>query len=393
MTALLETTAAPLAAARALSGEITRRARESELARTLPADLVARMRAQKLFALALPSTLGGLECEPGVLIDVVAEVSRADASAGWTLLIGNTNAFLAWLEPDVAAEIVARTPQPVVAGSMAPLGRGEVNPDGGVRLTGRWPFASGCAHADWLMGGFAVTEGGQPLRTPAGTPRMRVAFLPRAAVEVLDTWHVAGLAGTGSHDIAVTDRAVPAAYTCVPFAEPARHGGPLYRLSPYNVLMVLLAGFPLGVARRALDEVVALAAGRTRTGSAGRLVEEAAFGTGMLAAEAAVFAAEQGIRAAVGEIWQAVRAGDDPTLGQRARLAAATINAFDVGRDVVDTAFAAAGAAAVFERSPIQWCLRDMHAAGQHIAFSADSRQRVARALLGLPVPPAIFQV
>jgi indole-3-acetate monooxygenase len=379
----------PLAAARALAPELSRRSREAEVARTLPADLVTRLRAQRLFALALPATLGGLECEPGVLIDVVEEVSRADPAAGWTVLIGNTSAFLAWLDPDVAADIVHRTPQPVVAGSMAPLGRGELSPEG-FRLTGRWPFASGCAHADWVMGGFVVTEGGTP---PAGPPRMRVAFLPRRSVQVLDTWQVAGLAGTGSHDVAVTDHVVHAAYTAVPFFEPARHNGPLYRLSPYNVLMVLLAGFPLGVARRALDEVVALAAGRTRTGSTGTLLEDGGFGGTVLAAEASLYAAGHGVRAIAAEIWSTVRAGDDLTLGQRARLAAATINALDVGRTVVSQAFDAAGAAAVFERSPLQRCLRDLHAAGQHIAFSADSRQRVARALLGLPVPPAIFTV
>jgi alkylation response protein AidB-like acyl-CoA dehydrogenase len=389
----LRVSADPLAAARALAPEIARRAREAEVARRLPTDLVRRMRAQGLFAMALPGTLGGLECEPGVLVDVVEEVSRADPAAGWTLLIGNTSAFLAWLDPDVAAEIVRRTPRPVVAGSMAPLGRGELTAAGDYRLTGRWPFASACDHADWVMGGFVVTEGGEPLRTPGGAPRMRVAFLARPAVEILDTWHVAGLAGTGSHDVAATDRLVPAQYTSVPFAEPARHGGPLYRLSPYNVLMVLLAGFPLGVARRALDELVTLAGQKVRTGGTARMIEEPAIGTGVLAAEAALAAAGHGIRAAIDDVWQTVRRGDDLTLRQRATLAAATINAFDVGRDVVSMAFDAAGASAVFEHSPLQRCLRDLHAAGQHIAFSADSRQRVARAFLGLPVPPAIFQV
>jgi alkylation response protein AidB-like acyl-CoA dehydrogenase len=282
----------------------------------------------------------------------------------------------------------------VLAGSMAPMGKGELI-DGGTayRVTGRWPFASGCTHADVLMGGFLVTENGKPREGPGGGPRMRVAFVPGEHVSVVDTWRVAGLAGTGSHDIEMTGVVVPAEHTAAPFAEPSYHQGPLYHLSPYNVLMVLFAGFPLGVAGRALDELTLLAETKWRTGAAGTLLEDPLVNTSLVADRTALNAAGLAVRTRAAQVWDTVESGRELTLRLRADLAAATQHAFDVGRDVVSRAFHAAGSAALFDHSPLQRCLRDLHAAGQHIAFSADSRERLSRAWLGLPVPPALFQV
>jgi len=381
----------PLAAARELSAEIAHRAPETEAGREVAADLVERIRAAGLFSLFLPAELGGQETDPGTVLDVIIELSDADPATGWTVLIGNTAAFLAWLAPDAAAEVARRTPAPIVAGSMAPAGRGEIV-DGGFRVSGRWPFSSGCRHADWLMGGFIETREGRPQTDPSGAPRMRVAFFPAADAEVIDTWHVAGLRGTGSHDIQTSELFVPQAFTAVPYSEPARLPGPLYRLSPYNLLMVLLAGFPLGVARRAVRELTALAATKRR-GGGGLLLEDPLVTAEVLAAEAELYAATAGAREAIADAWRTLRADEEITVRQRVNIAAAGIHAFDVGRRVVDTAFEASGATALYSDHPLQRCLRDIHAAGQHIAFGADARRRLSRTSLGLPTPPAIFQV
>jgi alkylation response protein AidB-like acyl-CoA dehydrogenase len=388
------TTVRPLAAAEELSGAISDLAERTEADRTLPAELVGRLRDAGLFAMGLPRSLGGLESRPEELIPTIETLSRADASAGWSVLIGNTSAFLAWLPPQTAEEIVAANPGPILAGSMAPLGRGVLSADGtAYRVSGRWPFSSGCAHADVLMGGFVVTEGGRSKREGQSGPRTRVAFFHPDEVTVHDTWQVAGLAGTGSHDISVSELLVPARRTAVPYAEPSHQPGPLYRLSPYNVLMVLFAGFPLGVAGRALDELAALAATKQRVGARHTLLDDPLVNIGLVADHAALRAARAGVLGEAVELWDTVESGREPSLRQRAGLAAATVHAFDVARGIVSRAFQQAGASALFDDSPLQRCLRDMHAAGQHIAFSADSRERLSRAWLGLPVPPAIFQV
>lgn len=384
----------PASAAAEVAELVSGQAARIEAERGLSAELVTLLRSTGLFAMGLPRALGGLECGPDELISSIEEVSRADASTGWSVLIGNTSAFLAWLEPAAAKSLVDRVVSPVLAGSMAPMGRGELI-DGGTayRVTGRWPFASGCTHADVLMGGFLVTENGRPRKGPGGGPQMRVAFVPGEQVSIVDTWRVAGLAGTGSHDIEMTGVVVPAEHTAAPFAEPSYHQGPLYHLSPYNVLMVLFAGFPLGVAGRALDELTLLAETKWRTGAAGTLLEDPLVNTSLVADRTALSAAGLAVRSRAAEVWDTVESGRELTLRLRADLAAATQHAFDVGRDIVSRAFHAAGSSALFDHSPLQRCLRDLHAAGQHIAFSADSRERLSRAWLGLPVPPALFQV
>ncbi|MBB5825931.1 acyl-CoA dehydrogenase family protein [Micromonospora carbonacea] len=388
------TTLRPVAAAEELADTVSALADRAEADRTLPAELVGKLRDGGLFAMGLPASLGGLECRPEELIPAIETVSRADASVGWSVLIGNTSAFLAWLPPGTAEEIVATNPCPIVAGSMAPVGRGELMADGtAYRVTGRWPFSSGCSHADVLMGGFVVRENGRPKLDENGRPGMRVAFFAADEVTVHDTWHVAGLAGTGSHDIAVSEVVVPVRRTAVPFAEPSHQPGPLYRLSPYNVLMVLFAGFPLGVAGRALDELAALATTKQRVGARHTLLDDPLVNTELVADHAALRAARAGVLDAAADVWDTVESGRELGLRQRAGLAAATVHAFDVARGIVSRAFHQAGASALFDHSPLQRCLRDMHAAGQHIAFSADSRERLSRAWLGLPVPPAIFQV
>jgi alkylation response protein AidB-like acyl-CoA dehydrogenase len=235
--------------------------------------------------------------------------------------------------------------------------------------------------------------GGHPKLTARGGPEMRVGFFPAAAASIEDTWHVAGLAGTGSADIRVTELTVPAGRTAVLYSAPSYQAGPLYQLSPYNVLMVLFAGFPLGVARRALDEYIQIASARRRTGGQGVLLEDPLVCTEVVADEALLHAAGQAVRTRAAEVWETVSSGHELTLRQRAALGAATIHAFDVGRDIVTRAFHGAGSVALFEDCPLQRCLRDMHAAQQHIAFSAEARERLSRAWLGLPVPPALFAV
>lgn len=384
----------PVASARELAETVSSLSERIEAERRLPPELVETLRQADLFAMGLPRSLGGLESSSDELISTIEELSRADASTGWTVLIGNTSAFLAWLEPEVAAGIVKEAPAPVVAGSMAPLGKGELTHDGSAyRISGRWPFASGSTHADVFMAGFMVMEDGKPKSGANGRPELRVAFVPADQVTVHDTWHVAGLAGTASHDISLDEVTVPVERTAVPFEQRSYHRGPLYRLSPYNVLMVLFAGFPLGVAKRALDELSALAAEKQRVGAKTRLLEDPLVNTVLVADYARLFATGRGVRARAADVWETIESGRELTLRQRADLAAATMDAFDVGREIVSRAFHAAGASALFDDSPLQRCLRDLHAAGQHIAFSADSRERLSRAWLGLSVPPAIFQV
>jgi alkylation response protein AidB-like acyl-CoA dehydrogenase len=387
-----ETPASPRSAVRLVAGDIAAQVAKIERTRGLPADLVGRLRSAGLFSLALPRVLGGRECAPQEIVDVVEELSRVDASVGWTVLIGQGSGFLAWLDPAVAKEIAAQTPEPVVASSMAPTGTGRevLLDDGrpGYRLSGRWPMTSGSEHCDWLMCTFEVAGGdGKPVLGPGRRPVRRMAFVPAVDVRVLDTWTATGLRGTGSHDVEVDAVDVPHERTIDPFGSPPRVPGPLYSTSFFAFLMVCMAGFPLGVAQRALDELVDTARSKRRAGggelmAADPVVQAAVFrsGTALRAARALVAASVAELTGAVAE------AGSAPP-PVRARLAGAVVHAMTTAKAVVDDAFHRCGASALYLDKPLQRCFRDVHTAAQHVAFGPAAVERLGRVELGLPVP------
>ena len=175
---------------------------EAEALRTMPSGLVGTARAAGLFRMAMPAALGGLELDPASIVAAVEEVSAADGSAGWTVLIGNSTAFLAWLEPTTAKELLDGAVDVVSTSMFAPLGRARREGDDLV-IDGRWPFNSGCVHADWYQAGVVVLDGDGPAHRPDGGIDTRFATFPRQAARIIDTWHSTGLRGTGSHDIEV----------------------------------------------------------------------------------------------------------------------------------------------------------------------------------------------
>ncbi len=377
----------PLAAARALAPELSARAGEGDALRTMPADLVESAKRAGLFRLGLPSALGGLELDPASIIEVVEELSRADGSFGWTILIGNNNAFFAWLDPDVARELIGGRPDFASNCMFSPFGAAVPNGDGSFTLNGRWPFSSGCRHASWLQTGMFVMDGPRPRMLPGGAPDWRFAFIPRDAVEVLDTWDSMGLRGTGSHDIVVADARVPEEHTAAPFFQPARHDGPLWRLPFFTLAAVFLVGFPLGVGRRALDEFTTMARTKTRAGATEPMAHEADVQVDLARAEALLRSARAFVFDAVGEIWAAVQDGSQPTLAQRAHTLLAIQQAMRAGVQAVDLVFAHGGAGTVYAHHPLQRCFRDIHTARQHVFFSDDALKRYAKVCLDIEQP------
>jgi len=379
-----DTAGAALAAARAIAPRFSARAREGERLRTMPPDLVAEVRAAGLFGLATPRALGGAELPPTAIVEVVEELCRADGSAGWTVLIGNSTAFLGWLDPVVATELVGGQTDPVGAGVFAPTGR--LTPVGTDRfgLTGRWSFCSGAAHADWFFNGALVDDGGAPRIVPGRGPDWRLAVVPASGVAVVDTWDAVGLRGTGSHDVTVRELPVPLEHTIAPFYEPARHDGPLWRFPFFTLVGTTLVGFPLGVARRALDELTRFAAVKVRPPSTAPIAEDGDVQVALTRAEGGLQSARAFVLDALGALWDVACAGDVPTVEQRARFLLAAQQAMRAAVAAVDVAVGLGGMAALHADHPLQRCHRDIHAADQHIYFSQAAAKRYAKARLGI---------
>lgn len=369
------------------AGELARAsAAETDRDGVLPPAVIAALDEARLFSLALPRGLGGLGRAPGEVVRAVEELTHADAALGWTALIGQSSGFLAWMDPDAAAEITAGTPHPRVAGSMAPAGRGVPAPGPGgtpgFLLSGRWPYNSGVRHAQWLAVAFmpAPPDGAPPPDGPpaGGPPPALWAVVPAAAARTLPTWDVLGLRGTASDDLVLEDVWVPRARTFDPLRRPARHDGALYRHSLFAFLMTMMAGFPLGLTRRVLDDFTAIAAAKGRLGSGKPLLDDPLVSSWLLRAHEDARAARLLVREAVSAL---PAAGPEESLRTRAELAASVQHAQRVCLDTAERAFQLTGAGALYAGHPLQRAWRDALTASSHIAFSGPSAGRTARAL------------
>ena len=358
----------------------------------MPPELVGAVRDAGLFRLALPAALGGFECDPLTLFDAIEAVAHADGSAGWTTMIGNSGFLFAWLDPDVAAEMVGDDPDQVVSPAFPPVGRAVPDPaDGTLVVDGHWTFCSGCVHSDWFMDGVLVMDGDRP-RMLGDRPDWRFAFYPAAEGEIVDNWNVSGLRGTGSHDVVARGVRVPPERTIMPFFEPARFDGPLFRMPLVSVLCSLMSGFIHGVARRAVDEFVTLAAIKSRAFPPGRpMAEDEAIQVDVARVEAARRSSRAFAVEAIGSAWETVCRGDDVSMRQRGDILLATLNSTRTAREVADAVFALAGAGELHETSPIQRCTRDAAAGAQHGLFNPDQWKAAGRVALGLD--PQSFRI
>jgi indole-3-acetate monooxygenase len=240
---------------------------------------------------------------------------------------------------------------------------------GGWRVNGRWPFASGCTHADWMLGLCAMTAGGKSLSEPVsgrGQPLIRGFFLPAGDWQIEDTWYAAGLKGTSSHHIVLKDMVVPAENffdlaTGVPCVS-----GPLYK-AVLQLLPLAHGAFAVGMAEGALDELVALAStGRQQLRAPTPMRESEVFQSELGRVAAEVRAARAFLQVQAAAHWRHAIAG---TLKDEALLIQGTQTAIWLATTCVratDACFALAGSSALYEISPLQRRLRDHHTAAQH---------------------------
>jgi indole-3-acetate monooxygenase len=370
---------AVLDAATALGADLRVRAAEIDRLRAIPTDVVERARADGLFRLLLPASLGGLELDPLTIMTVIEQLAEADGSAAWTVLIGNSTGFVAWLDPDVARDLLgddADAPSSCVfapRGIAVPAGRDRVT------VTGRWAFNSGCDHARWNQLGIMVMDGDRPRLRADGRPDHRFAFVPAGHAIRHDTWRALGLRGTASDDLELRGLEVPEHLTAAPLFDPPRHDGPLYRLGFMPILGLIVLGFPLGIARRALDELAMIAPGKRRGPSPVALADDALVQYEYGRVEAAVESAHALAVDVVGQAWDEVLLGDALSPATASRIGLAMRHSLLAAKDAVDLAFTAAGAGVVYDDHPLQRCFRDLHTAGQHVMFGPDWMKGWAR--------------
>jgi alkylation response protein AidB-like acyl-CoA dehydrogenase len=295
-------------------------------------------------------------------------------------MVGATTVALpgAFLADGAVAEMFPGGRAPLAAGCYMPTGLA-IPQAGGYRVTGRWAFASGIRHAAWVSGTARVVQDGGP------TGERRVFVVRTSDVQVHDTWQVAGLRGTGSCDFSVADHFVRDAFTWdVERAAPTR-GGALYRLGLPGFVANEHAAFALGVARRSLDEVTALAATKTRGLTPSRLAARPTFQRFLGEADLRLRAA-RALAVDLNEAaWDTVSRGALLSPRQHAELRSAAVLATEAALDVATRAFRYAGGSALYAASPLQQGLRDLHAGAQHFMVSDSAWEGLGQCLLGLP--------
>lgn len=373
--------AAVLTRAAQLAPMVSERAAECEAQRRVIDDVFIPLRDAHLCKLLLPATLGGLGLDPLAGFEVVETISRADGSTGWVMMILNGTLIAAWADPDAAREMTSGDDF-TLAGMFGPLGK--AYPDGdGFRVTGRWPFNSGSVNATWMLGGVFVMDGDAARVRDDGMPDWRFAMFPAEQATIHDTWRASGLRATASHDVSVDDIVVPAGLAPAPLFDAPKQPGTLSRFTFFAQLSCLMAGVPLGIARRALDEAVALSRTKSR-GASPPLIEGHDVQNDLVRSESELRAARAFVVGAISDAWATAVAGEPLSADQRASIRLAASNAGRSAVSVVDRCFRIGGGGALYDHSPLQRCWRDIHAATHHIFFSDDHLREVGGLWLGL---------
>jgi indole-3-acetate monooxygenase len=381
----------PLAQAQGLADLIGAEADRSERDATLSPAVVEAFHETGLFGLMVPKELGGTEADLPTVVSVYEEVSRADGSAGWTLLANaTTSAFAgAYTGPSAVAAMFAGDRIAVAAGQFSPRGtamragdRVDDRAGDDYVVSGRYSFGSGSAHSPWIGGGALELRDGEFVPGPSGLPTIRAYFVPRERVEFLDNWDVMGLAGTGSYDYEVPEQAVAEDFTFDLIAAPPRRGGPVYRLGVLGLTAAGHAAFALGVGRRGMEELTRIVQTKHRLG-AEPLRDQQLFRHDYAMHDAALHAARAFVYESFAVVQDVLDAGDDASPVQRQRLRQATTYATRVAIDAVRFAYTAAGTDAL-RPSVLQRCFRDLHAATQHLVVDNNTLTETTRVLLGL---------
>ena len=376
------TAAEILARARAVAPRLRERSAEIERTRHLPADVVELLRGTGAFRMTFPRSWGGPELTSVEQTEVIEALSYGDASAGWCAMIGaDTGLHVAFLEESVARRMFPSV-DTVTAGLLFPVGRAE-RVAGGYRLSGRWQFGSGITHCDWVASGAFIYRDGQPEPSPAGDPHdSRIMMVPRGQVEIIDTWHTTGLAGSGSCDYAISDVFVPEEHT-FSFDTVRSGGGPLAQPEAF---MRNMPGVPLGVARAALDHVRGIATTRVHKPTGARWADNYRIQVTLAECEADFAATRSAVYGSLRRQWQVLSGGgtlDDLSPDERAALPLSRLHCFRTARTIVTRLYDLLQTGSIYRSSPMDRWLRDTTTMCQHIVAQDRILQSAGAHLLG----------
>jgi alkylation response protein AidB-like acyl-CoA dehydrogenase len=345
--------------------------------RRLPDAVFDALAEAGLFRLWLPEALGGPQLSPGDFMTVVEAASALDGSVGWLVGNGGGMSRIGGYLPEPVAREFFSNPRGFVTSATGAVGSAQ-KVDGGYRVTSRWPFGSGAHHASHFMG-LASAKGADGKDEPP-----LCCYFDRRDVVVHDTWRVSGLRATGSSDFEVRDIFVPEQHTHVLMAPRPTQDGILYRLPAVSVFAWTVSVVPLGIARGAMNAFAELASRKARSAVSALLRDREIVQSNYGRADALHRAARAFLIDAMSELTAASAEGGPRLINARAVLRTACTHAAESAVRIVDLLATETGAAAIFETSPIERFVRDVHAAVKHIAMNPNNYVVSGRLGLGL---------
>jgi alkylation response protein AidB-like acyl-CoA dehydrogenase len=373
-----------LDAVRELASSISVRSAEIDAARRLPLDLLDQLKSAGCFRMFVPKSHGGLEVDVPASMEIIEALAAADGSTGWVVMIGcETPMFLALLPRPQFDRLYASGPDVIIAGAFAPKGQAEVV-DGGYRVSGRWGFASGCQHSEWLFGNSVVMENGKP-RAGAmpGAPEARAMMFAPSKAQIIDTWSVNGLRGTGSHDIAVENVLVPADESFDIFMGRSCIAGPSMA-EPVLYAALHIGAVAIGITQRAINEIVALAnTNKRRLYASSSLADSPLFQYRVGHGDASLRAARGLLRNQTESVWNSAVAGNPISPDGRLPVMGAITWAVQTCASLVDVCYKAGGGTSPYDTSPLQRCMRDIQTLTQHAAVAESWLTNSGSAILG----------
>lgn len=388
------TAAQALERVRELVPRLAARAQACEDLRRCPDQTIAELHASGLMRLMQPRRFGGSELGVEAVLDVTLEMARVCPSTTWVWLNLATHSWnLAQFELRAQEDVWNENPDAVAATGLAfPCGKARPI-EGGYVVSGKWPFGSGVDAAQWMLVGALTERAGAP-------PERRFFLVPQRDFRSLDNWHAYGLAGSGSHDVEVSEAFVPAHRSLaaevfaaghdVPGAKV--HANPLYRLPTFATFGFFLAMVPIGAARGALEHYVAATRERAGTYTGARLAELTPVQIRIGEAAACVDLAETQLRADLAELTGLVERGIAPPLEAKLRWKRNLAFEVQLCTRAVDTLMAASGAGGLYTSAPLQRLFRDVHAAAAHIALTWDVQAAAyGQHALGVPLQAGLL--
>lgn len=361
---------------------IAARIPEIEQGRHIPRDIVQAMKAARIFRSSTPTRFRGDAMAPHHFLKMVDRIATVDGSAAWVAAFGSANTYTAALSEEAQVVMYADSPDQVFAGGLHPVQKA-VRVEGGWQVSGQWKFASGCMGADWIGVGIAgVPQGGGP----DAPPTVMMAVAPAAEVEIVDSWDVSGMRGTGSHDTRVSDKFYADAWVCERGA-PGIFDDPLFRYPAMAYQAQVHAVCNLGLARAAIEAAKAASgAAKIAVGHA-RLCDRAYYLSGIAQAEATLRSARAFFYDAAETAWVSLLRGDPVSAEENNMLRLSASHAAKAGAEVVRTCYTIAGMGVISATNPMQRYMRDAMVVTQHAAVTEMIFENAGRMLVGLDAP------